>query len=219
MPTEEQRERNRRKQKKWRDGHRNLVQARYRRRKLLRCEYDLRHFQGQFRTFELADPRDAPDPLPRLIGYCRTRQQPVWSALWVLRNVSNARWAMWFRELESVGLKPVELKTFAVGMPVPISLRFARQVVAFRVKMVCQAATGDPRNPPPWLCNEIRVGGKGYTRQIGRLLPDGTVQRFTSLREAARAVEASVDWIDHLAAIGGVDSGGSTWFDDQNIRP
>ena len=79
MPTEEQRERNRRKQKKWRDGHRDLIRARKRRKTLFRVEFNLRQFQAKFRTFELADPRDAPDLVPRLIGYCRAKQRPVWT--------------------------------------------------------------------------------------------------------------------------------------------
>ena len=82
-----------------------------------------------------------------------------------------------------------------------------------RVKMVCEAATGDPRNPPPSLCNEIRAGGKGRCRRIGRLLPEGGVERFKSLREAGRAVGMSTDWLDHLASTCSVDSGGATWFE------
>ena len=213
MSTEEQRARNRQKQKKWRDGHRDLVRARYQYRKLLRVTFDHRILRADFRTFELADPRDAPNLVPRLIGYCHSGQQPVWKALWEARTVSSAKWAAWFRELEIAGLEPVELENYVLGVPMPLNLWLIRRTVAIRLRMVC-GPTGDPHTPPPWLINEIRVGGKGKCRRIGRLLPDGTVERFCSLREGSRVSGLSKDWIDHLAATCSVDSGGATWFDD-----
>ncbi len=213
MSTEEQRQRNRQKQKRWRQGHRDLLRARYHRKKLLTVKIDFRHLRADFRTFELGDPRDAPDLVPRLIGYCRVEQRPVWGALWTLRNISNARWALWFRELEVAGLEPVELSGLVVGVPVPFNLRFIKKCVALRVRGVCEMAR-DTRNPPPWLCNEVRVGGKGRCRRIGRVLPDGVVERFKGLREASRAVKMSTDWINHLASTCSVDASGSTWFDD-----
>ncbi len=213
MPTEEQRQRNRQKQKRWRESHGDLLRARYHRKKLLTVKLDFRHLRADFRTYELGDPRDTPDLVPRLIGYCRVEQRPVWGALWTLRNISNTRWAAWFRELEAAGLQPVELLGRAVGVPFPFNLRFIKKCVALRVRVECHM-TGDTCNPPPWLCNEIRVGGKGRCRRIGRVLPDGVVERFKGLREASRAVEMSTDWINHLAATGGRDSNGSTWFDD-----
>ena len=130
MATEEQRERNRQRQKRWQAQHRDLIRARRQYKKLLSPKIDHRHLHADFRTFELADPRDAANLVPRLIGYCRVEQRPVWSAMWVLRNVSNARWATWFRELDTAGLEPVELSNWVVGVPFPMTLRFTRMIVA-----------------------------------------------------------------------------------------
>ncbi len=61
---------------------------------------------------------------------------------------------------------------------------FSRQrLVVMRVKQICQ---DDPRRAPPWFCNELRTLGSGQRRRIGRLLPDGTVERFESLCQAVR---------------------------------
>lgn len=130
-----------------------------------------------------------------------------------MRDISNARWALWFRDLDAARLEPVELSGRAVGTNFPINLRLTKSIVSLRVKWVCQMA-GDPRNPPPWFCNELRLGGKGQCRRVGRVLPDGTVERYASLREASRVTGVSASWIDHLAATCSVNSTHCRWFDD-----
>ncbi len=213
MSTEVQRARNREKQKRWQQRHRFLLWEKRQRKKLLSLKVDRRYLRAGFRTFELGDPRDAPDFVPRLVGYCRFEQRPLWSALWALKGASNARWAVWFQELDAAGVATIELQGYSLRFT-RINLRLARGLVALRLKAICETATGDPRKPPPWLLNQIRVGGKGQCRCIGRVLPDGTVERFASLREAGRTAKLSTDWINHLAATCSTDASGVTWFDD-----
>jgi len=182
--------------------------------KVASCKLDRRRrLRAGFRTFMLADPRDAPDLAPKFVGYCRVAQRPVWSAMWALRNASNARWAAWLRELDSAGLEPMELRHWRIGAAMPINLRFIRLTLPMQVKMFCRDVNDDPRKPPT-LCNELRVGGKGKCRSVGRLLPNWSVERFESMRAASRAVGISTDWLDYLAATCSAGKDGCTWFDD-----
>jgi hypothetical protein len=214
MSTEERRQQNRQKQKRWQAKHHDTLWMRRQHKKLLGFELDHRHLRAEFRTFELADPRDAPDLMPRLIGYCRVEQRPVWAALWALKEISNAKWAVWFRELAAAGVEPVELSGWALGVAMPIKLRLAKSLVAMRVEQVCRLVSGKPRTTPPWLCNQMRVGGKRPGRRVGRIMPDGTVERFASLHEASRVAGASTEWLDHLVSTCSMDASKSTWFDD-----
>ncbi len=102
-----------------RHKHRDLVRARYLRKKPPTFKFEFRCLRADFRTYELGDPRDAPNLVPRLIGYCRVEQRPVWGALWTLRNISNTRWAAWFRELEAAGAEPLELSSREIVAEMP----------------------------------------------------------------------------------------------------
>lgn len=68
MPTEEQRKWNREKQKRWRAKNRDRLRARRQYQKLFSGKVDGRDLRAGFRTFELSDPRDTPELIPRLIG-------------------------------------------------------------------------------------------------------------------------------------------------------
>jgi len=178
--------------------------------KVLTCWIDFRRLRVAYRTFELADPRDT-DLVPRLVGYCRAKQRPVWKSLWALKCFSDAKWAVWFRDMEAAGVEPVEKSGWAIGIAMPIHLRLAQLLVTARVKQLYEMGS-DPGNPSPWLCNVLRTRGKGR-RRIGRLLPDGTVERFESLCKAARAAGIAVAWVSFLASTASTDAKGCTWFD------
>ncbi len=216
MPTDHERERNRAKQKRFQKRHPGYIYN-YVKQKRLRNPQP-KKYTAKHRTFELADPRDE-ERLPRLIGYCKITTHPVWSALWAVKDISNSRWAAWFRELAALGLTPVERFGWACGSIIPINRHLAHRLVAERVRHINRMTKGNPYVAPPWLLRTIEGARGRYAHQysIGRLFSDGRVERFTGMKEAARIIGISTKninmltyWI-HTASMG---ADGCVWFDD-----
>jgi hypothetical protein len=210
MPTDHERDRNRAKQKQFQKRHPGY---RYRYVKLKRIlNPDFYDYQAHFRTFELVDPRDE-EPLPRVIGYCKVTNQPVWSTLWALKDISGSHWAAWLRELATLGLTPVERLGWALGTVIPINRCLARRLAHERVKRINQLTTGKLHERPSWLLRGVDEAP--YRRHpVGRLFPDGRVERFKRMRDAVAVMGPSARaylayWIQTLSG-----PGGCIWFDD-----
>ena len=99
-----------------------------------------------------------------------------------------------------------------IGQIVPIPQPFAEAVVARRVRQMSLLATGDCDVLPPWLLN-VRCAGNDR-RPVGRLFPDGTVERYPSLRKAAQAADVNSHRGLTFLAVCGKDKQGCIWFDD-----
>jgi hypothetical protein len=212
MPTDHQRECNRAKQKRFRQRHPGYNYRQIKRKRILNPVF--RKYLAKHRTFELADPRDA-DRLPRVVGYCRITLHPAWSALWAAKDISRGRWAAWLRELAALDLVPVERFGWACGLVLPINRSLARRLVAARIRQISQQTTGDPRLAPPWLLRTFGNMKGRHACPVGRLFPDGRVERFRSIREAAERVGPSLSaLIVYWVQIAGADSDGCVWFDD-----
>ena len=78
-----------------------------------------RNTPANYRTFELADPRDS-NLLPCLVGYTNTFVSPVWSRFLVVAHSSQSRWAKWLLDLTALGLEPMERPLSSLGVAVPI---------------------------------------------------------------------------------------------------
>jgi hypothetical protein len=152
----------------------------------------------QFCTYELADPRDELR-LPRFVSWSLASSNPVWKHAWDVREYSCGRWAAWFRELDLLGLFPVEISGWAIGKNAPINPRLAHKLVRLRVIYICQMAGC----VPDWLLNNITWNGP-----TGRKLFDGTIEHFLS--SAATRKNHSVLWTHS----GKLDSEGSLWWED-----
>ena len=112
MDIAEARAQNRAKQRTFRKKHKSAIAAAAKHRHIMSFQPPLP--TATYRVYELADPRE-PD-LPVFVGYGKASLQPPWGALWALRNVSNGRWALWMRELESLNLTPLAVSV--IGWPV-----------------------------------------------------------------------------------------------------
>jgi hypothetical protein len=215
MDIERQRELNRAKVARFYERHPRYKSSRAKLKRWRNPRYTAGLASGLFRTYELVDPRDE-DRLPRVIGYCKTTTAPVWSDLWALRDISLSRWAQWFRELAALGLVPQERFGWAFGTVLAINNELAHDLVHDRIGQISMLTTGDPCRPPPWLLRTIEGQTKGARKQpVGRLLPDGRVEHFRCLIEAARATGISSCLPLHkLIYIAATDSRGCIWFDD-----
>jgi hypothetical protein len=166
---------------------------------------------GEFRIFELADPRD-PDKLPRLIGYCRRSVTPVWSNYWLAKDHSKAPWAAWLRELCSLGLQPVELPTGMFGIATGLSEHLATRLVRLRVRRMNNVVMGNPSIAPPWSLRNVAACRGNYGRlPVGCLSSDGVIH-YANARQAYK----SIGLRDILILVERVDfdKHGRLWFED-----
>ena len=210
MPTEQQRERNRATQRLFQKQHPGYSYRYVRRKRILNPVF-YKH-QAQHRTFELVDPRD-PDQLPRVIGYCKITNDPVWSALWAMKDISNSPWAAWLRELAATGLSPVERFGWALGSVIPINRHLACRLAHERIKHINVLTTSRLYVQPPWLLRGI--GAMTRNRPTARLRPDGIVDRYPRLTDAIQVVGPSmVDRLRYWIQTIGVSPDGCIWFDD-----
>ncbi|MGA2059119.1 MAG: hypothetical protein ABSG67_01460 [Thermoguttaceae bacterium] len=210
MTTEDERRRNREKQKRFQKRHPGYNDYYCKRKRLLNPQP--KKYSAQHRTFELADPRDQ-DRLPCIVGYCKITTFPVWSALWAVKDISNSRWAAWFRELAALGLMPVERLGWSCGSIIPISMNLAHRLVVMRIAQINRLSTGNPFTAPSWLLRDIDVG-KVRSYPVGRVYPDGRVERFASIKKAVRITGYVPFRINYWIHIAGRSSDGCIWFDD-----
>lgn len=183
MSTPEQRAKNREKQKRYYDHH-----PEYRALKRSR-NTELTKSQKIYCTFELADPRDE-ERVPRLV-YWGKLVTPVWTHLWSVKEYSHSRWAAWLRELNLLGLVPIELTGWALGRNEPLTAQLAEQLVKSRINYICRAVG----HRPSWLLNS--------QGPVGRLLPTGKVEHFSRMWKRWKLVHS-----------GDKDSEGNIWFED-----
>ena len=98
-------------------------------------------------VFTLGDPRD-PYHTPHVIAHGLSAGEPVWGALWRVRNLSRSRWALWLRELSNAGLEPVVYPTLSLGLASPIDWRTAHKIAAHEIRRLAKLSTGDPKIMP-----------------------------------------------------------------------
>ncbi len=165
---------------------------------------------GAFRTYELIDPRDE-DRFPRVVGYCPKVVRPVWSNLWAVRAHSTSRWAEWFRELDALGLTPLERFGWALGLTLAINIQLSQSLVLSRVHRIGELTTGDPCKLPPWLLRPVEWT---EDRPVARLHADGRVERFRSLAEARKLSGVDQFIIKHWVHVASTGRDGCIWFDD-----
>jgi hypothetical protein len=121
------------------------------------------------------------------------------------------------RDLEAHGLEPVERPLTALGAIIPIRWQTAHRLVQFRLQAINAASTGDRVTPPEWLLRNLEsLGpGDGVFSPVGCLFPDGHVENYPSVKEAADANKINCEvrlrhWVwtvDH-------DPQGRLWWDD-----
>ena len=120
-------------------------------------------------------------------------------------------------QLDSLGLAPVERDGWSLGAAFPIGWRIAHAIVWTRLRDINQRSSGDPLNAPPWILRNIEAVGPNehVYSPVGAEHPDGTVQHFRSVMEAAKAcgIVTAVclrNWIWTISR----DRKGRLWFDD-----
>ena len=171
---------------------------------------------GAYRTFELADPRD-PEQLPCLIGFGLVKTVPIWKPFWDVRLLSHSKWAFWLRDLERAGLVPVERTQWSLGKFLPLSAVLSHDLVQIRLREINEKTTGDPNTPPPWSLRNMEAlkNGPVIRVAVACLRPDGSVSRYASVGEAAKANDIHTEvslrrWVWLI----GYDPKGNLWFDD-----
>jgi hypothetical protein len=211
MSTPESRAANALKQRRFAERH-----PRYWKKYQKRDLFKMPNNPAKYRTFELADPRD-PQQLPRLISWCPTTVTPVWASLWSVKDISKSNWAEWLRELDSLGLFPAERVGWSLGSAFPIGWRIAHAVVSIRLRDINNRVTGSPLKAAPWILRNIEAGGpsENVTSPVGCQHPDGTVEHFATISEAARSCGIITrvclrNWIWTISR----DRKGRLWFDD-----
>jgi hypothetical protein len=147
------------------------------------------------------------------VGYCKITTFPVWSALWAVKDISNSRWAAWFRELAVLGLTPVERFGWSCGSIIPINRFLAHRLVIMRTERINRLTTGNTATAPPWLLRTIETRER-YKHPVGRVFPDGRVEHFVSVRKAARISGFSEVLMNYWIHTAGRGSDGCLWFDD-----
>ena len=176
--------------------------------------------RGGYCLFELADPRET-DNAPHLIGVGEVKLRPVWANFWNLRMHSLSRWASWFCELESLGLRPVE--KYVLGRSVPFACNIARRLARMRIRSLSLQSTGNELTCPSWLYRNLDAYDRRPKLPLGVLeITTGEVQHYEAtgrypawsrLRSGRnRKREDTYRW-ERLCLLT-KDSSGRIWFDD-----
>lgn len=137
----------------------------------------------RYRVFEIVNG----DGLPTLVGCCRDDQQPA--------------------------TMPGESLYWLLGAALPINEPQARRMVRARVAQVCRWSTGDATRRPIWLRNRLPIPPlqRDHGQPVLRFCPDGRVERFSSIRAAARAIGRHRVVVDRRLRNGRVDHCGCHW--------
>jgi hypothetical protein len=159
---------------------------------------------GTFRIFELGDPRDI-DLLPRIIGYMPLSVEPVWARFWELKDVSQAPWAAWLRELEKAGLEPVDIVSAKLGVNCGLPVELARGLCKLKIAELKKLAMEGPKRTP-----FLRNGGK---RSIPWLLRDLTMRRV-KFRAFNGSIHKPKTYTRVRVETLATDYAGRTWFDN-----
>jgi hypothetical protein len=137
---------------------------------------------------------------------------PVWANFWLAKDHSKACWASWLRELASLGLEPVELKTGMLGIAVGLSESLAKSLVTLRLRQMNEVVMRNAVIAPPWSLRNILAYKDCHSPlPVGCLCPEGTFH-FSSEGEAHKIT--GVPSLSVLVARVDFDKHGCLWFED-----
>ena len=152
---------------------------------------------GKWKVIELLDPQ-AP-LMPRYILCAHREREAPWRTVWKYRERLGSRLALWFKQLESRGLRPIE-RVF-IGGVVGLEDGVAPRLCRARIEHLREHGGADLntlRPLPP---------RRGNPRPVVRIRPDGTMSAYKSAWQAAKAVGITT------AALSTALWEGAEWFD------
>lgn len=160
----------------------------------------------RFRAFEWLNEQD----LPVYVGIGDFADP--WSHLWQNRHIDGSKLAAWLRTLD----EPPRESTRWIPAALPMRRAEADAIRRVRVEMICRWAGSFPAAPDWLLCSLPwrPAAPRLCARPVKRIAPDGTVERFPSIRAASRII--GVDWraVAWWVSNDCVGCDGCTWFDD-----
>jgi hypothetical protein len=191
MDAEEARLNNIERQRRFKARHRKEILAKQWHQKAMRMAHSVRHSSMAVKVYTLSDPRDE-DQFPRYIGIGWSQQ---WKRMWEVREYSWAPWAEWFRQMDVVGIRPIERVVF--GGTLPIKWKIARAVArALAAQYIIDGQKPYWARWPRWVTGE--------DQPVARRDHRGCVYRYSSAPENRIKLA-------HLAQ---ADSRGHVWFED-----
>jgi len=129
-------------------------------------------------------------------------------AAWRDRNLVDGNPLMrWLRTLST----PPKTRIL-LGAGVQLTVRTARALVRFRREEIAKMAASWPDLPDFALWLAANPGGRNRERPVCRV-KDGVVEKFVSVREAARAIRSTHDDVEKRIETFHRDSDGWTWWD------
>lgn len=160
----------------------------------------------RFRAFEWINEQS----LPVFVGIGPFADP--WASLWQNRHRDGSRLAAWLRTLEM----PPRESTRWIPAVMPMRRAEADAVRRVRIEMICRWAGTFPAAPAwllcalPWRPAAPRLSA----RPVKRIAPDGTVERFPSIRAASRIIGVSLGTMTYRLGTGCRDCDGYYWSDD-----
>jgi hypothetical protein len=112
--------------------------------------------------------------------------------LWDAKEYSLSKWAIWLRELASLGLKPVDLTKNALGIFQPLPPGLAHTLTISRLAELPTLRTLN-----------------GFRHPVGC-----ENKHFSSIYQAAKITGINYATLRGLVYVCGRDSQGRQWFDD-----